>query len=494
VERVQTGKKPGVKTETIPNTDTESFSGYPGDEILLLAMEQSSTAVIITDASGTIGYCNEEFIRLTGYSRAEVIGCNPRLFKSGEQTDAFYSEMWRTIALGIPWRGEFLNRRKDGSLYYESSVITPVTGTGGTITHYIAHKTDISAEYRLRKRLEVSEQRFRMIAEHTSDGILILNANGTAEYASPAYALQRGAEAGSVEGFTREDIYERIHPEDRDVLYTKIYDAIGRGESGITNWYRARIGADEYRWYEDRANFLYDEAGGHQKTIVVSRDITDRKEAEARLNAAARENEALLREVHHRVKNNLAVTTSLLSLQADKIESAEDARGALRASIGRIYTMAAAHEQLYEGGTLSRVDMKDYLTRVARQARNGVSRNGEVEFLIDVDNGSFDIESAVPCGLLVNELVSNAILHANPPDGRLRVDVGVHVDDQKKRVLSVRDNGRGLPENFETRVEHHLGFKLVSILTTQIGGVLRYGSGSGDESPGAWFSVTFPAE
>jgi len=226
----------------------------------------------------------------------------------------------------------------------------------------------------------------------------------------------------------------------------------------------------------------------------VSRDITDRKEAEARLNAAARENEALLREVHHRVKNNLAVTTSLLSLQADKIESAEDARGALRASIGRIYTMAAAHEQLYEGGTLSRVDMKDYLTRVARQARNGVSRIGEVEFLIDVDNGSFDIESAVPCGLLVNELVSNAILHANPPDGRLRVDVGVHVDDQKNRVLSVRDNGRGLPENFETRVEQHLGFTLVSILTTQIGGVLRYGSGSGDESPGAWVSVTFPAE
>ena len=117
---------------------------------LVTAIEQSAEAVMITNTAGDIEYVNPAFTRITGYSREEVLGQNPRILKSGNQDPAFYQQLWATILQGKAWQGELINRRKDGSLYTEQMNIAPVRGERGEVTHFIATKQDVTA----RKQLE----------------------------------------------------------------------------------------------------------------------------------------------------------------------------------------------------------------------------------------------------------------------------------------------------------------------------------------------------
>ena len=133
------------------------------------ALQAAANGVVITDQNASILWVNDAFTALTGYRAAEVIGQNPRLLKSGQQDDEFYQEMWATICAGHVWRGEVVNRRKDGSLYSEEMNITPVLGSGGDITHYIAIKQDVTARKQAEMALlhanETLEQR---VAERTA--------------------------------------------------------------------------------------------------------------------------------------------------------------------------------------------------------------------------------------------------------------------------------------------------------------------------------------
>ncbi len=172
-----------------------------------LAMEQSGNTIVITDPKGKIEYANPKFEALTGYSRAETLGKNPRLLKSGEHDRAYYKNLWDTIRAGNVWQGEFHNRRKDGSLFWESATIAPLINDNGEITNYIAIKEDISIQKELQERLREqneallreitarqrtdlllleSEARFRQIVENASDIIYRTDANGYLTYVNPS--------------------------------------------------------------------------------------------------------------------------------------------------------------------------------------------------------------------------------------------------------------------------------------------------------------------
>ena len=114
--------------------------------MLTKAVEQSSGTIVITDRQGTIEYVNPQFAVTTGYTVKEALGRNPRILSSGEQSPEFYAEMWRTISSGRNWQGEFHNRRKDGTLYWELARISPITDPRGQVTHYVAIKDDITRQ------------------------------------------------------------------------------------------------------------------------------------------------------------------------------------------------------------------------------------------------------------------------------------------------------------------------------------------------------------
>jgi len=142
-----------------PTAPVEPLTANQQLRILNRAIEQMAASVIITDLNGMIHYVNAAFTENTGYSLIEVLGKNPRVLKSGEQSPAFYRQMWEVLAAGKVWRGELHNRRKDGSLYWELATIAPVTDHQGVVTHFVAVKEEISKQKEAELELAEIKQR-----------------------------------------------------------------------------------------------------------------------------------------------------------------------------------------------------------------------------------------------------------------------------------------------------------------------------------------------
>jgi two-component sensor histidine kinase len=231
---------------------------------------------------------------------------------------------------------------------------------------------------------------------------------------------------------------------------------------------------------------LYDSAGNLIGAVNLLVDITERKTAEQRLKASLEEKEVLLKEIHHRVKNNLQVVSSLLYLQSQKIEDPE-VRALFAESQNRICSMALAHEQLYQSKSLADISLREYVHSLVSHMRQvNMLPESRIECEVLVADVTVDIEKVVPCGLLIAELFSNAIKHAFP-DGR-RGMVRIEISSRQRDVkLSVADDGVGLPAGFDYRHTQTLGLQLVCALVAQLDGDISLVDGAGTR-----FDIIFP--
>lgn len=206
--------------------------------------------------------------------------------------------------------------------------------------------------------------------------------------------------------------------------------------------------------------------------------ITDRKLSEQRLLQSLSEKEVLLKEVHHRVKNNLQVISSILSLQTAHVDGDKRILELLRVSRDRIRSMSFIHESLYQNKDFSSIDMADYIDGFSRNLVMSYSLNGKVLLEQELQKVHLVLDQAIPCGLILNELVSNAIKHAFPNDRNGLVRIGLSM---KKEIieLSISDNGVGLPEGLNALHDGNLGLELVRTLVEQLDGTLKVTSGAG---------------
>lgn len=228
----------------------------------------------------------------------------------------------------------------------------------------------------------------------------------------------------------------------------------------------------------------------------ISRDITERKQSEQLLRQSLKDKHALLLEVHHRVKNNLQLIVSLLRMEARR-SAVADTQAALGSMQGRIRSMALLHESLYRSGTFASVDLGAYLGQLAIQAfKAQVLLPDKVQLKLNMGSVLVGMDQATCAGLLVNELISNALKHGftNGRGGELMIDLQPVSPDQlpynTRWRLCVRDNGVGLPADFESRRQKSLGLQLVSDLSQQLGGTLDNQS---QPNAGAAFTVVFAA-
>jgi len=214
----------------------------------------------------------------------------------------------------------------------------------------------------------------------------------------------------------------------------------------------------------------------------LQKEIVDRMRAEEHIRASLAEKEALFQEVHHRVKNNLQVVSSLLALQASHLED-ERMTAILKDSQSRIRSMALIHEQLYQSQDLARIDFYEYLGSLASALLASYSdKAGSVSLRMRVDRVFLGVGTALTCGLIVNELVSNSLKHAFPGDRKGEICVELHQEDQRTYRLVVSDNGQGLPEGLDYRASKSLGLRLVTRLAeSQLNGTLAVRGGEGTE-------------
>jgi PAS domain S-box-containing protein len=220
--------------------------------------------------------------------------------------------------------------------------------------------------------------------------------------------------------------------------------------------------------------------------VSVGIDITERQKAEERLKNSLKEKEVLLKEIHHRVKNNLYVVSSLLELQSDSISEPKVSK-LFAESQNRIYSMALIHEKLYRSQDLAQINLSDYLEGLVFNLFDSYNVNEEhIQLQLNSESIYLNIETATPCGLIVNELVSNTMKHAFPDDREGTVVIECHQHSNQEIHLIISDNGIGFPENLDFQDTESMGFQVVCTLIEQLEGTIEL-----DRTNGTTFHLRF---
>ncbi len=280
-------------------------------------------------------------------------------------------------------------------------------------------------------------------------------------------------------------VFKVLHPDDYDGIVASIQESART----LTPWdheYRVRFNDGTTRWLHGSAVPRKEPDGSILWHGFIS-DVTARKRTDEALRDSLREKEALLKEVHHRVKNNLQVVSSLLRMEARR-HQASAAAAVLQDMMGRVHSMALLHEALYRTPTFAAVDLAAYLRRIAQEVvRTASPRPGTIALILELEPVRVEMDQALPCGLLLNELVSNACKHGFPSGGPGEIRVTLQPNGTPARWrLRVHDNGVGLPGDLATRRPTSLGLELVTDLAAQLEGRLEV-----DPGPGATFEVVF---
>ncbi len=387
----------------------------------------------------------------------------------------------KEIAAGIRRSGtEYTGLRTDGTrfplLVYSSPVIVD-----GNVVGLRGLGIDLTERNRVQEALRSSEEKFAKAFQISPDSVNINRLkDGLYLAVNEGFTRLTGYTAEDVAGKSSADIHIWVDAEDRARLVRGLQEA---GEvADLEARFRRKDGTTLVGLMSARTIDI----DGETWLINITRDITERKRAEEALGTSLREKELLLKEVHHRVKNNLQVISSLLNLQASTVDDGK-VRDLFRESQDRIRSMALVHESLYKSGDLARVDFRLYLDRLLASLFNSYRLPG-VTCRSLVDNLHLSVDVAIPCGLIINELATNALKHAFPHDRQGCVSVVLRSIAESTLELEVADNGIGLPAGAaaEPSSSKSLGLHLVRVLADQLGGTLEV-----DGTAGARFRVEF---
>ena len=261
-----------------------------------------------------------------------------------------------------------------------------------------------------------------------------------------------------------------VHPDDLETINAEVLTLSSQGADTFRQEYRILHGDGGVRWVEDRTMVERDGRGTvtHYQGIVM--DITERKRAEEQVRSSLAEKEILLKEIHHRVKNNLQIISTLLDLQSGSIAD-ERSRKFFRESQGRIRSMALVHEKLYQTRDFSQIDFQGYIESLTKYLfQTYVTDPGQVVLSVDAGAIALAIDDAIPCGLIINELVSNALKHAFPQGRHGEIKVGFQPEDQGWIVLTIADTGIGLSPDLDFSATETLGLQIVNTLARQLRG------------------------
>jgi PAS domain S-box-containing protein len=337
----------------------------------------------------------------------------------------------------------------------------------------------LSGRYRQKteEELHESEERWRTVVENVPDFILLIDREFRIVFINhlrPGYKSEEvlGSKVLDYLG----DDYRGPYQEHLERVFQRgefaSLEMIGRGKPGEWSWYITRMAPVR-------------KAGEIVYALLIATDISERKKTEEQTLASLHEKEALLKEIHHRVKNNLQIVSSLLNLQADELNDPNLTR-AFTETRHRVRSMALLHETLYQSENLARIDLPCYLASLCQQLFRSYGTDTEhVALQLEVREKHLDLDRAIPCGLIINELVSNALKYAFPGQRRGTIRVEVSRDDSSYHVV-VGDDGVGLPGALDWRKASTLGLRLVRDLAQQLNGAIEL-----EPAAGAVFRMRF---
>ena len=339
---------------------------------------------------------------------------------------------------------------------------------------------DITNRKLAEKQLQASEAKYRGLLENVFDGVYQSTPEGKLLTANPAIVRMLGYDSEEeLLALNVRDLY--MNPEDRDIFARKIE---GTGE--VRNLELTLKRKDGQRLIVlENARMVQNEIGElyYEGTLT---DISDLKRADEQIKASLAEKEILLREIHHRVKNNMQIISSLLNLQASQMKD-ENALKMSKESQSRIRSMALVHEKLYKSQDFSHINFSDYIRSLATHLFqfNQVNPN-LIQLKMDLEDVFLNIQTAIPCGLILNELITNALKYAFPKNSRGEITVELHPTADHAFQMVVKDNGVGIPEDMDIQDPKSFGLQIVTMLVNQLEGNMEV-----QRKDGAFFNIIF---
>ena len=448
-------------------------------------------AIYMLDPKGQVVTWNEGAERSKGYKAEEIQGKNYSIFFLPEDAKAgLPTRELMAAARDGRYETEAWRRRKDSTKFWALVTLTAIRGPEGELRGFAKVTRDMTAQKaseEVLRRQNAELERYRIIVENIVDYVIFtLDAEGRIDSWSPGARNVLGYSAEEALGreyslvFTPEEI-ESGEPQ------KEMAEAARNGHCTTDDWRVRRDG--RIIWVSGALTAVRDETGKPTGYIRVARDMTAQKrleearrgmtaDLEIRVAERTRELEVLLREVYHRVKNNLQVIQSLLKMRARLLPEGET-RAAIDSTVQRIFAMSLAHEHLYRMQDLAHLSLSEYL----RDLFNGVEASnsvqpGQIRLQLDAEEILLNLDHAIPFGLLANELLSNSFKHGFPEGKKGTIKLSVHRVEGVVRMV-VSDDGIGLPEDFDAAKGVSMGLKLAVSLAHQLGGSLEFSSGKG---------------
>lgn len=354
-------------------------------------------------------------------------------------------------------------------------IVADLRDAKGRRKAFIGITRDITERKKAEEVLSESEKKFRTLVENANDVIYVITPEGF-QYVNPAFERLTGYLSNEIcqKSF---NFWSIIHPDDVNMIKNR--EEARKVEKEVPSRYEFRILAKNGSIKIVEPATVNIGEKGEAKVMGILRDVTDRIQAEEKMKVSLQEKEVLLREIHHRVKNNMQIISSLLRLQSRTVKDSEVIEK-FKESQNRIRSMALIHEKLYQTKDLTRINFAQYIRSLTVHLFHTYKVNPNIiKMITEVKDVFLDINKAIPCGLVLNELVSNSLKHAFPNNKKGEICVKLFVSKQKKNRLIVSDNGIGLPSTVDFREPDTLGLQIVNDLVKQIDGTLRLEQTSG---------------
>jgi PAS domain S-box-containing protein len=452
-----------------------------GEKRFRTLINSSTDLINILDKNGYIIFDSPSCTKILGYPDGSLIGKSPLEFIHPDDLERVkndLAEVYENRNTGIPT--EFRIRKADGEYLHVESIsqnMIHVPNIEGIVvtTHPIQQRKEME------DTLRESEEKYRTLFETDPDYTLLIGTDGIIQDVNKA--------TSDITGLSREELIgkhfielELAIPEDIPV-YVENITQILKGEQIKTFESQFMDKNGKIRWGFITLTPIIKDKSISSIMAIIS-DFTDRKVAENQLKTIIKEKEVLLREIHHRVKNNMQIISSLLNLQTQHVEGKETIN-VLKESQGRVKSLAMIHEKLYQSPTFTDINFKEYIRKLVSDIfySYGIT-TGTIESVLNIEDININIDTAIPLGLIINELITNSVKYAFPKcKGKITLKLK---SSQEQMELTITDDGIGIPKDIDIENTETLGLQLVKNLINQLDGTLKLNTDKGTE-----FKITF---
>ena len=435
---------------------------------------------LVLNEKGLIANANLTCVTMLGVEKSMLRNLGFSNFIDKESQDTFYLHRKQLIETQTKQTCELQLVRKDQTRFWAQLECKGIFNDQGDIIQFNANLVDITE----RKQAEASIRKLSNAVEQSPSTVVITDVSGMIEYVNPKFE--------QLTGYKREEVLGKNPSilqsgEQSTEFYQELWNAIKAGKEWQGVFHNKKKNGELY-WESATIAPIKDNNGNLINYLAVKKDITEQRQAEDQLKASLKEKETLLHEIHHRVKNNMTVISSLLKLQMNNVDN-QIAREALKDSQNRVQSMAIVHETLYRSDKLSAINLKTYISELGRTIFQNYSISNKVQLIVEAENIMISVKLASPFGLIINELISNSMKYAFPDDRTGEITVCMKKIDNELE-LAVTDDGVGIPKDLDWKNSNTLGLKLVrTLVENQLDGSIAMENNNGTK-----FTIKFNTE